>query len=124
MLRNVLKTDTLDLRGYKQPRRLREKMSNAETFYDLVEKAPDYADRVAKLADWSQNYDSRTGTPSGVFLDLIGYSEDNFGENLVKNPQKVLGFLEMDYLADALRQYADRPADVSEFVYKLVTAEQ
>ena len=99
-------------------------MSNAETFYDLVEKAPDYADRVAKLADWSQNYDSRTGTPFGVFLDLIGYSEDNFGENLVKNPQKVLGFLEMDYLADALRQYADRPADVSEFVYKLVTAEQ
>ena len=36
---------------------------------------------------------------------------------------KSLGYLELDYLADALKEYADRPGDVMEFVNKLMEAE-
>jgi hypothetical protein len=93
-------------------------------FFDLIENAPENLAGVARLASWSTNYDARTGTPFGVFLDLIGYSEEQFGENLVKNPQKILGYLELDYLANALRNYADNPAEVNEFVEKLITAEK
>jgi hypothetical protein len=93
-------------------------------FFDLIENAPENLAGVAQLASWATNYDPKTGTPFGVFLDLIGYSEEQFGQNLVMNPQRVIGFLEADYLADALKNYANNPAEVSEFVEKLILAEK
>jgi hypothetical protein len=100
--------------------------SNTEEldFFDLIENAPENLQGVARLASWSTNYDTRTGTPFGVFLDLIGYSEEEFGENLVSKPQRVLDYIGTDHLADALRNFADRPNDVRDFVQKLILAEK
>lgn len=78
---------------------------------------------VRALANWSTNYDVRTGTPYQVFLDLIGYSESNYGERIVDNPTRVLGYLELDYLADALKEYAIRPRDVEAWIDGLMEAE-
>ena len=101
-------------------------MSNETTpdFWALIENPPQNADKVASLASWSTNYDARTGTPFGVFLDLIGYSAEEYGERLVEDPTKVLGFLEIGYLAEALAQYADHPQDVKDYSAKLLNAEQ
>jgi hypothetical protein len=104
-------------------------MSNDNTteeldFFDLIENAPENLQGVARLASWATNYDTKTGTPFGVFLDLIGYSEDEFGENLISKPQRVLDFVGIDHLADALKEFADRPDDVRDFVQKLISAEK
>jgi hypothetical protein len=54
-----------------------------------------------------------------VFLDLIGYSDNHFGEPLVKDASKVLGYLEIDYLGDALKEYAKNPDDVLKWIEQL-----
>jgi hypothetical protein len=81
-------------------------------------------EQTVALYNWSGNYDARTGTPFGVFLDLIGYSEEQYGINLVEEPTKVLGYLELDYLADALKEYATRPNDIQDVIEALLEQEQ
>jgi hypothetical protein len=53
-----------------------------------------------------------------LFLDLIGWSEDELGE-----PYASLGYVELGKLAEALTEYADRPHDVREYVDALMAAE-
>ncbi len=96
----------------------------SQDFWTLTGNPPANTDKVASLASWSTNYDARTGTPFGLFLDLIGYSTAEFGENLVAEPHRVVGYLEASLLADALKQYSDFPADVYKFCERLVSAEQ
>jgi hypothetical protein len=55
-------------------------------------------------------------------LDLVGYSEDNHGENLTARKMPSLGYLEIDLLAKALTEYAKRPNDVRAFVDKLMNS--
>jgi hypothetical protein len=93
-------------------------------FWELTDQPPAYAEKVAALAHWSTNYSTQTGTPFMVFLDLIGFSFEQFGENTVREPHEVLGYLEISYLADALNEYANRPQDVTEFCLLLVHAER
>jgi hypothetical protein len=70
------------------------------------------------------NYDGRKGTPYHLFLDLIGYSDEHFGESLYKgNPANVLGFMELDYLGDALKEYANNPQAVEDWIDLLMEAE-
>jgi hypothetical protein len=70
------------------------------------------------------NYDIKTGTPYHLFLDLIGYSDENYGDTLYKgNPRNVLGFMEIDYLADALKEYATNPQEVEAWIDALTEAE-
>ena len=92
------------------------------TQYELLDDPPKYAGAVARLWSWSENYDFPS--PASVFLDLVGYSHEHMGEPLCsmdKVPQ-ILGYLEMDMLADALREYADRPQDVMIYVESLLFA--
>ena len=94
-----------------------------ETQYDVIESAPAYAEAVARLWSWSENFDYPS--PASFFLDLIGYSDDNYGEPLTSMtdvPGK-LGYLEIDMLADALKEYADRPVHVGNYVERLTSAE-
>jgi hypothetical protein len=63
------------------------------------------------------NYDISKGTPYHIFLDLIGYSDEHYGESLYKGePRAVLGYVELDYLADALKEYATNPQCVSDYI--------
>jgi len=109
-------------------------MSAAETpqsVWEYTENAPEYAHAIAYLWGWSLNYglnDPRSPFP--LFLDLVGYSSDRFGERVSGFTQTTdqlrrvgyngdefgLGWLELDLLAQALSEYADRPRDCDEWL--------
>jgi len=92
------------------------------TQYQLLDNPPAYAEAVAKLWSWSENYEFPS--PSSVFLDLTGYTQEHMGEPLCSMAQvpQILGYMEMDMLANALREYADRPQDVMNYVESLLFA--
>ena len=88
-----------------------------QTIWDLLETPKESCESVSNLISWSMNYDLKTGTPYHIFLDLIGYSDEHYGENLFKgDPRSILGYLEIDYLADALKEYAENPQAVSDYI--------
>lgn len=90
----------------------------------LEEDAPKGAEAVQDLYSWSLNYDAGKG-PFTLFLDLIGYFEDEYGEGVViyDLANKSLGYVELSKLAAALSEYADRPTEVREYVERLMGAE-
>jgi hypothetical protein len=63
--------------------------------------------------------------PFRKFLDLIGYSMEEFGSALASwdNPADCLGFKEIGHLAEALTEYANRPHDVTNFIQELLLVE-
>ena len=94
--------------------------TKAKTVWDLYENPTKGAEETSALAEWSLNYDHKTGNPYQIFLDLIGYSAENYGVNLFGgNFSQVLGFMELDYLADALKEYAENPQAVLAFIAEL-----
>lgn len=76
---------------------------------------------VIALYEWSHNFDYPS--PMSLYLDLIGYSEEQLGMNLCSEKLPSLGYLELSYLADALKEYTNSPQDVYEFVEELLEAE-
>jgi hypothetical protein len=76
---------------------------------------------VSGLFSWSQNYDFPS--PASLYLDLIGYSEDEYGARLCTDRQPSLGYLECGMLGDALTAYADHPGAVYTLVEQLLAAE-
>ena len=89
-----------------------------QTIWDLLENPKPSQEHIAGLISWSMNYDLKTGTPYHIFLDLIGYSDDMYGTLLFngKNFNRVLGYMELDYLGEALKEYATNPQAVLEFI--------
>lgn len=77
-------------------------------------------DAVKDLYDWGLNYDTNQN-PFNVFLDLIGYSEEQFGEKLA--PNATLDYTAADYVGDALKQYAIRPNQVELFIELQIESE-
>lgn len=97
-----------------------------KTIWDLLEDPKPNVEHTAGLIDWSMNYDRKTGTPYHIFLDLIGYSANEYGSNLFNysNVHRVLGYMELDYLADALKEYAENPQAVLNFIKAIDEAER
>ena len=59
-----------------------------------------------------------------LVLDIIGYSDYEIGERLVDRIDRVgLGYMELDYLGDALTEYAHNGSDAYEYVRLLVRTE-
>jgi hypothetical protein len=88
-----------------------------KSIWELLETPANGCENVAGLIEWSMNYDISKGTPYHIFLDLIGYSDEHYGESLYKGePRAVLGYVELDYLADALKEYATNPQCVSDYI--------
>jgi hypothetical protein len=57
-------------------------------------------------------------------LDLIGYSEEEYGMKLFNgNTSQVLGYIELDYLGDALKEFATSPLSVRQFLDELFKLE-
>jgi hypothetical protein len=104
-----------------RPRATREgiTMQSMTDIWEFTEQAPDYAAKVADLWHWSTNYDAGKG-PITLYLDLIGWSEDNIGETLFDLTSASLGYLELDKLAGALSEYTARPTDVRAWVDELM----
>lgn len=82
---------------------------------ELLDTAPDYLAPIVDLIRWASNESHATGTTYLAFLDLIGYTREHFGDTL-NAPEWQPGYLEADYLADALKLWATRPVDVEEFL--------
>jgi hypothetical protein len=92
-----------------------------QKFFDLCDTAPRYAEDTAQLFSWCEgNYDFPA--PSSLFLDLIGYSEEEHGSRLTAEKWPALGHLELDLIARALIEYSQRPEDVYGFTQTLMNS--
>ncbi len=94
-----------------------------EDVWQYQENAPEYAKATADLWYWSTNFDGGKG-PITLFLDLIGWSDEELGEPLYDLKTANLGYVELDKLAKALSEYADRPQDVREWVDGLLAYDE
>jgi len=92
----------------------------------LEEATPTYAECVGELYHWSSNYNNFS--PFRKFLDLIGYTETMYGEEMPlsnwERPSFELGYVELGKLGEALSEYANRPEDVTRFIAELLEVEQ
>lgn len=91
--------------------------------WEMLENPPKYAQHTADLFQWSLNFD-HAERPFHLFLDLISWSVENYGDRLYNVGFGNLGYMELDYLADALKEYADKPNEVTTYVDRLMQAEQ
>ena len=73
---------------------------------------------LANLVNWSMNF-GHDSSPYLAFLDLIGYSLDEYGVQFYNWSEPRLGYLELDYLADALKLYASDPRGVLDWITEL-----
>lgn len=80
------------------------------------------ADHTTALFEWSRNFDAGK-TPASVFLALISYEIDGEPFALPNMTTACLGFMELDYLGDALKEYASNPEAVSDAIAELLAAE-
>lgn len=123
--------------------------NEAET--QILENAPEWAEATANLARWSENYDHPTpytlfcdligfnGEEFGecYFLPSLSgpYTPANEERFVVDfhTPTRIgavhanmidqrLGYMELGMLAEALKEYADRPSDVTAFVRSILEA--
>lgn len=94
-----------------------------QKYYELLDNAPEKLAPIARLFSWSENYDYPK--PATLYLDLTGYTEEEFGEGerLCGDKMPALGYLEIGMLADALQVYSDSPQDSFDYVRRLVNAE-
>lgn len=94
-----------------------------KTVWELLEDPPRTCDDIANLYSWSTNYDAGKG-PFTLFLDLIGWSQDNLGEKLYDMTNASLGYVELDKLARALMEYNLNLNDCTRFIDALIGAER
>ena len=95
------------------------------TLEQVLEQGGERFGNIVALYEWSLNYEVGK-TPFTLFIDLIGYSEEEFGSKVFDYQQgihKTLGYLELDYLGDALKEYATIGSDAYDFVAELMRAE-
>ena len=77
---------------------------------------------IQSLYQWSTNF--HFPSPFSVFLDLVGYSEEEFGESLVQdNISSILGYKELDLLGLALQEFAEDPNRAEDYIRFLLFAE-
>ena len=82
---------------------------------ELLNNAPEKLAPIVNLIQWATNEGFSGGTCYLAFIDLIGHSREHFGDT-INAPTYQPGYLEADYLADALKCWANYPQDVEEFI--------
>jgi hypothetical protein len=95
---------------------------SSNKYYEMIESAPASVEPIAHLFSWSENYTFKDA-PSRVFLALIGYMEQEFGEKDLE-AVPALGYLELDLIGKALTAYAQFGEDAHEWVTLLMEADQ
>ena len=93
-----------------------------KTLEQVIEKGESIFPEITALYQWSGNYAPGQG-PMTLFLDLIGYSYEQIGVRLYDMEKMLLGYLELDYLGDALKEYASKGKIAYEYVCELLDAE-
>lgn len=94
--------------------------TKTQNLWEFLEEEPKWAKETKALFEWSLNYD-HDQRPFNLMLDLIGWSEDNYGVSMAKNVR--LGYLEADYLGDALKEWANSPHEVEAWITELMGKE-
>lgn len=102
------------------------------TVWEFVEDAHGtWAEPLADLWNWGLNCDDK-GNPWSAFLDLTGISADLIGCAVfpwhldpvgLNGEGWSFGYMEIDYLTDALRVFANRPSECAEWVRALMDCE-
>lgn len=92
------------------------------TLEQVLERGENIYPDITDLYRWSGNYEPGQG-PMTLFLDLIGYSDEQIGVKLYDMEKMRLGYLELDYLGDALKEYASKGQMAYEYVIDLLAAE-
>lgn len=100
----------------------RKMKTQEKTLEQVLEQGCERFPKIINLYEWSLNYRAGEG-PVTLFLDLIGYSMEEFGETLYDPMKAALGYLELDYLGDALKEYATIGQDAYDFTMEIVAAE-
>jgi hypothetical protein len=90
--------------------------------WELLEQDAPSCENVKELYHWSLNYDAGKG-PFTLFLDMIGWSQDELGCAMYDLNDASLGYLELCKLTEALNEYTDNPTDVMVYVNQLIKAE-
>jgi hypothetical protein len=97
-------------------------MEKTQDIWELLENAPKRFEAIAEIYSWSLNYDCQTGTPWQKFLDLIGYSAEEFGQHICETSFD-LDYLSADYIISALEIWSNSPQDTFDFITKILHAE-
>tara|TARA_R100001480_G_scaffold100732_1_gene104531 strand:+ start:323 stop:601 length:279 start_codon:yes stop_codon:yes gene_type:complete len=80
-------------------------------------------EKLKDLYQWSANYDSGIN-PFCIYLDLIGYSKEYYGVNLVANPSDYLGYLEYTMLSNCLALFENNGYDTIYNIIDEITQEE
>jgi hypothetical protein len=91
--------------------------TKTRTTWDIYESPNKGAEETTALFEWSRNFDAGK-TPATLFLGLIGWEDM---DHLVQGV--ALGYMELDYLGDALKEYANNPLGVRDAITELLEAE-
>lgn len=97
-------------------------MNKTLSLEELLETNEARFAEITSLYNWSFNYDAGK-TPFTLLIDLIGYTADNYGDNLYNIAKTPLGYLELDYLADAMKEYASIGSDAYDYIVAILDAE-
>ena len=98
------------------------KTENTADVWEFLERPNPKAPEAQALYSWGLNC-NRDANPFTVYLDLIGWSKENYGSDLVIRDLGYLGYMELGYLADALTEYANSPREVTEWLDALMACE-
>jgi hypothetical protein len=90
--------------------------TETRTIWDIYESPRNGAEETTALFEWSRNFNYPS--PATLFLGLIGW------DDMEELPQGVaLGYMELDYLGDALKEYASNPQTVSDAIAEMLEKE-
>jgi hypothetical protein len=95
---------------------------SSNKYYEMIQNAPASMEPIAHLFSWGENYTFKD-SPVRVFLALIGYMEEEYGEKDLE-AVPALGYLELDLIGRALVYYSSFPEDASKWVNDLMLADQ
>ena len=90
--------------------------------WDYLEDSPNDAERAEYLYRWGLNYD-RDQNPFLVYLDLIGWTAENYGQTERLGATVILDYVGAGHLADALTEWSDKPEQVWQWVEGLMNTE-
>lgn len=93
-----------------------------ETLEQVLEQGESRFPEIVALYNWSMNYPAGR-TPFTLLIDLVGYTAETYGTLLYNLGEPLLGYLELDYLADALKEYATIGQDAYDFIVRILNAE-
>lgn len=96
-------------------------MTTTKDIWEFLEQEPKWAKETKALFEWSLNYE-HGNRPFDLFLDIIGYA-DNYGADRHDVRYRSIGYMEADYLGDALKEWADAPHEVTAWIDELMATE-